>query len=115
MPTVKRVFFPLDKQLVIHDKHWSEGVVRQAVKLSGKMAYGDAAETLQETGQIRISPTSVWRLTQSWGAVLKAQERQETRREPSERPAERLSASLDGALVFILGEGWKEFKAGTIS
>ncbi len=90
-------------------------MARQAVKLSGKMPYADAAETLQETGQIRISPTSVWRLTQTWGAVLKAQEKQETRREPSESPPERLSASLDGALVYILGEGWKEFKAGTIS
>jgi len=29
--------------------------------------------------------------------------------------AERLSASLDGAMAFILGEGWKEFKVGTIS
>jgi hypothetical protein len=111
----KRVFFPLDKQLIIHDKHWSEGVARQAVKLSGKMVYADAAETLQETGQIRISPTSVWRLTQTWGVALQAQETQEVQPEPRERPAERLSASLDGAMVYIREEGWKEFKAGTIS
>ncbi len=115
MPPAKRVFFPLDRQLVIHDKHWSEGVARQAVKLSGKMPYADAAETLQETGQIRISPTSVWRLTRTWGAVLKAKEAQAARREPTESLPERLSASLDGALVFLIGEGWKEFKVGTIS
>jgi len=115
VPTAKRVFFPLDRQLVIHDKHWSEGVARQAVKLSGKMPYADAAETLQETGQIRISPTSVWRLTQNWGAVLKGQETQAAHRPASAEQAERLSASLDGALVYVLGEGWKEFKVGTIS
>jgi hypothetical protein len=100
---------------VIHDKHWSEGVARQAVKLSGKVSYGDAAEILQETGQIRISKSSVWRLTRTWGKVLKEQEAQEEHRPASQEPAERLSASLDGALVYVLGEGWKEFKVGTIS
>lgn len=100
---------------MIHDKHWSEGVARQAVKLSGKVSYGDAAEILQETGQIRISKSSVWRLTRSWGKVLKDQEAQEEHPPAGLEPAERLSASLDGALVYILGEGWKEFKVGTIS
>lgn len=100
---------------MIHDKHWSEGVARQAVKLSGKVSYEDAAEILQETGQIRISKSSVWRLTRSWGKVLKDQEAQEEHHPAGLEPAERLSASLDGALVYILGEGWKEFKVGTIS
>jgi len=101
--------------LVVHDKHWSEGVARQAVKLSGQVSYEDAAEILQETGQIRISKSSVWRLTRSWGKALKEQEAREEPRPARVEQAERMSASLDGALVFILGEGWKEFKVGTIS
>lgn len=100
---------------MIHDKHWSEGVARQAVKLSGKVSYGDAAEILQEIGQIRISKSSVWRLTRTWGKVLKGQEAEAKQYPARLKPAERLSASLDGALVFIVGEGWKEFKVGTIS
>lgn len=83
--------------------------------MSGKVSYADAAEILQETGQIRISTSSVWRLTRTWGTVLKEQETQEAHRPARPAQAERLSASLDGALVFILGEGWKEFKVGTIS
>lgn len=90
-------------------------MARQAVKLSGKVSYGDAAEILQEVGQIRISKSSVWRLTRTWGTVLKEQETHEEHRPARQAQAERLSASLDGALVFILGEGWKEFKVGTIS
>jgi hypothetical protein len=90
-------------------------VARQAVKLSGMVSYGDAAEILQETGQIRISKSSVWRLTRTWGSVLREQEAQEEHRPARSATGGRLSASLDGALVYILGEGWKEFKVGTIS
>jgi len=64
---------------------------------------------------MRISKSSVWRLTRTWGSVLKEQEAQAENPPQRQDPAERLSASLDGALVFILGEGWKEFKVGTIS
>jgi hypothetical protein len=56
-------FFPLDEQLKLRDKHWSEGVARQAVKYSGKLPFAEAAEALQEIGQIDISVKSVWRLT----------------------------------------------------
>lgn len=100
---------------MIHDKHWSEGVARQAVKWSGKVSYADAAEILQETGQISISKSSVWRLTRTWGTVLQEQEAQAEHRPARQEQAERLSTSLDGAMVFLLGEGWKEFKVGTIS
>jgi hypothetical protein len=59
------VFFPLDEQLRLRDKHWSEGVAKRAVKYSGKLSYGEAAEALVELGQIEISGKSVWRLTQA--------------------------------------------------
>jgi hypothetical protein len=64
---------------------------------------------------MRISKSSVWRLTRTWGKVLQTQGAKEGHRPARPALAERLSASLDGALVFILGEGWKEFKVGTIS
>ena len=52
-------------------------MAKQAVKYSGKLSYGEAAEALAELGQIEISVNSVWRLTQRWGGVLKRVEAQE--------------------------------------
>jgi hypothetical protein len=110
--TVRWAFFPLDRQLVIHDKHWSQGVARQAVKLSGKVSYKDAAEILQETGQIRISKSSVWRLTRTWGKVLKEQEEQEEHHPARQASAERISASLDGGAGVRSGRGLEGVQSG---
>lgn len=80
------------------------------------MAYEAVVETLQEVGQIHLSKSSVWRLSQRWGQRLKDQaDRQEAAEPPSAEPVERMSASLDGAMVYVLEEGWKELKVGTIS
>jgi len=113
---VGKAFSPLDKQLVVRDRHWSEGVSRQVVRLSGRMAYEEVVETLQEVGQIHLSKSSAWRLSQRWGQRLKDQaDRKEAADHPSVEPVERMSASLDGAMVYVLSEGWKELKVGTIS
>jgi hypothetical protein len=93
------------------------------VKYSAKMSYGDATEALQELGQIEISENSVWRLTQEWGEALKQVEEIETeqanaRDEPSTagcekaKTGERLGASLDGCMLYVREEGWKELKCG---
>lgn len=114
--SVGQAFSPLDKQLVLRDLHWSEGVARQVVRLSARMAYDEVVETLEETGQISISKASVWRLSQRWGAALQAQQAVEEAVVPGPtEPAERMSASLDGAMVYVLEEGWKELKVGTVS
>jgi hypothetical protein len=113
---VGKAFSPLDKQLIIRDRHWSEGVSRQVVRLSGRMAYEEVVETLQEVGQIHLSKSSAWRLSQRWGQRLKQyEEREDVTRDAGQEPVERMSASLDGAMVYVLKEGWKELKVGTIS
>lgn len=105
------------------DKHWSEGVAKQAVKYSGKMPFEEAVEALQELGQIEISRTSVWRLTQEWGEALKNVEERESEQAnqvldlPESGPAtvkmsERLGAGMDGTMIYIRGEEWKELKVG---
>lgn len=120
-----RDFFPLDKQLQVQDLHWSEELAREAVWLSGLVAYGDAAEILQEIGQIRISKSSVWRLAQKWGEQFQKVEEQRTEQAnaipgegqivPGEAVGqERMGASMDGAMLYVLKEGWKELKVGTI-
>ena len=107
----------------LRDKHWSEGVARQAVKYSGKLSFGEATEALQELGQIEISVKSVWRLTQSWGEALKRVEAKEdeqangTIENPipgviEQKEDKRLGAGMDGAMIYIRGEEWKELKVG---
>jgi hypothetical protein len=95
-------------------------VARQAVWLSGLMDFAQAAEALQELGQIAISASSVWRLSEEWGEKIRQQE--EIRREKGQAMAavakralgqpERLGIAMDGAMLYIRGEEWKEFKIG---
>ena len=117
------MFFPLDRQLRLNDAHWSEGVAQKAVKYSAKMSYADATEALQELAQIEISENSVWRLTQRWGEALKRVEEKEDERangiieslatgKVETRSDPRLGAAMDGAMIYIRGEEWKELKVG---
>jgi hypothetical protein len=121
--TARRVFFPLDKQLRLRDKHWSEGGAQAAVKYSAKMSFAEAAEALGELAQIDISTSSLWRLTQKWGEALKQIEEKEadqansldesTRAGQKEsKPNQRLGAAMDGSMIYVRGEAWKELKCG---
>ena len=107
----------------MNDKHWSEGVARWAVKYSAKLTYAEAREALQELAQIEISENSVWRLTQHWGEALKRVEAQEDERangtvenqatgKVETKSDVRLGASMDGTMIYIRGEAWKELKVG---
>jgi hypothetical protein len=95
------------------------------VWLSAKVTYGEVAEILQEVGQEQIGKSTVWRITQKWGEKIKEQEvkaeaaanatpgRDEWIPEEA-MDQERMGASMDGAMVYVLNEGWKELKAGTV-
>lgn len=118
-------FSPLDEQLGLKETQWSEGIVKQAVWLSGMVPFEDAALILQEIGQEEISTSSVWRLTQKWGQRLQALERQEQEQshrlaEPGEvfrresRSKGRMGLSMDGTMVYIRKEDWKELKVGCL-
>ena len=107
----------------MQDKNWSEGVAQKAVKYSAKMSYADATEALQELAQIEISENSVWRLTQEWGEALKQVEEKEaewastmieqpTPGRVTKKSDVRLGASMDGCMIYIRGEEWKELKCG---
>jgi len=100
--------------------HWSEGVARQAVWLSGKIPFGDAAEVMEELGQVSISKSSVWRLSQKWGEIFRAERENEQELESfpmhqgSISTGKRMGVSMDGFMVHVLEEGWKEVKAGCL-
>jgi hypothetical protein len=121
----KAGFFPLDQQLELWDGHWSEGVVRQAVWLSGLVCFEEAEAILRQIGRVNISGTSVWRRTQTWGAKLQQQMEAERRCanalpgkwEAPHREIEldrRMGVAMDGTMVHIREEGWKELKLGCV-
>jgi len=109
---------------VLEDKHWSEGVARQAVWLGGQAAFASVAEIMWEIGKVSISDSSVWRLAQKWGERFQAAEKARVmeaegvfptaKREEKEGKAPRLGAAMDGTMIHIRGEGWKELKTGCV-
>jgi hypothetical protein len=118
-------FFPLDKQLSLWDQHWSEQVAKHAVRLSGLAKFEEAETLLRELGQIVMSDTSVWRRVQKWGERAKALEAAQQASAiavperativPGEATGEaRLAVALDGAMIHIRQEGWKELKTGCV-
>ena len=122
---VTKGFFPLDEQLELQDQRWSEGLVKQVVWLSGLVPYDQAAEILQTVGQVEISSSSAWRLTQKWGqqlAELETKEQEQANATPDGneiQPGEvrqdrRMGLSMDGTMIYIRGEEWKELKVGCL-
>ena len=100
-------------------------MAKHAVWLSGLMEFEVAEETLARIGQIVMSDTSVWRRAKRWGEQFQAREaaQQATANalpSPSEivagekRQAKDLGVAMDGAMVHILEEGWKELKVGCV-
>ncbi len=98
-------------------------MAKRAVKYSAKMSDAEAMEALQELAKIEISVKSVWRLTQRWGEALKQVEEQEDERangtvesqatgKVEEKSDPRLGAAMDGAMIYLRGEEWKELKGG---
>ena len=93
--------------------------------MSGLTDYEQAAAVLQEVGQVVISDTSVWRLTQKWGQRLQRLEKAEQEQacrlpEPGEvyrcesHSKGRMGLSMDGTMIYIRGEEWKELKVGCL-
>jgi hypothetical protein len=89
--------------------------------LSGQVSYEDAAEILEQVGGIHISDSTVWRSTQQWGEKLKVQE-EAAAKAAQQKPVEttlavseeRLGAALDGVIIYVRSEGWKELKVGCV-
>jgi len=108
------------------EKHWSEGVAKEAVWLSGVVDSYEAAEAvMSRVGHIQMSDSTIWRRVEKWGeqfVEVEAQRQQQANRMPTRtellRPSQqqegRKGAAMDGAMVHILEEGWKELKVGCI-
>lgn len=103
----------------------SAGVARLATWLSGIVTYSEASEILGKVGGIEVSVSTVWREVQVRGerireaeapSKVEAVELEEVPLGETEerRTAKRMGSSLDGGMMYIKGEGWKEAKVGVI-
>jgi hypothetical protein len=121
----KAGFSPLSEQLEVVAEHFSPGVARQAVWLAGLVPYAQAEAILAEIGRVTVSATSIWRRLQVWGqrfAELEAadQARANALPEKWEPPSraevsdQRMGVAMDGFMVPMHAEGWKEMKLGAV-
>lgn len=100
-------------------------MVRLVTWLDGQASFRQVADILEQVGQIHLSSSTAWREGQTWGEAIRAEEQRQaehlqhlpSRAEivPGEaHQPERMGAALDGAMLYVWGEGWKEFKVGSI-
>lgn len=118
-------FFPLDQQLGLSQQGWSERLETQLVKLATKESYGEAVKTYQELVGLNLLKTTVWQRSQERGARLRAArlaaaeqawalpKRQDIIAGQPLDPVKK-GVTMDGVLVYILGEEWKEVKVGCV-
>ena len=120
-----RAFSPLDATLKLTDRQWSESVSELAVWVGGQVSFELASEILERVGGIKLSAASIWRDVQKWGQALVELEAVECQRANATPGREeiipgtpvsqqRKGVAIDGWLVHIREEGWKEVKLGAV-
>jgi hypothetical protein len=91
--------------------------------LSGLVTFDQAEQILREVGRVEISQSSIWRRVDRWGRRLQAVETLQQAKaygfaEPEgidpNRSLGRMGAAMDGTMVHIREEGWKELKVGCV-
>lgn len=116
-------FFPQDEQWGLTRSVYSPGCAKQMVWLSGLLPFEQCTEVFERIGGKMIPVSSIWRQTQDYGGRLQAQVEHERAQVKPERVhvgdaahdhRQRKGISMDGGMVNIRGEGWKELKAGAV-
>jgi hypothetical protein len=118
-------FSPLDKRWHPNGSQYSDALSREMVWLSGLLpSFRQAHQVFQRIGHRDIPCSNLWRSTQAHGQQMKRQVDYQQARVAPERILLPSTApdhdqckgiSMDGGMVNIRGEGWKEFKVGTVS
>lgn len=96
---------------------------KETVYLATKMPFEDVSQTLQRLGRVSVPTTTVWRQVQQQGERLHQYQQRQQEQVGMERtrweherydPQARVGVSLDGGMVYVRGEGWKEVKVGSV-
>jgi hypothetical protein len=96
-----------------------------AVWLGGQVSFEQASQILSQVGRVHISSSSIWRQVKKWGdRLLEHEERAcaQANAVPDRDVAQRgearhdqpMGVSVDGWMVHIRDEGWKEVKTGAV-
>lgn len=116
-------FFPLDKAWGLGVSVYSPQLSQQMVWISAHLPYEQAQAAFARLANRHIPSTSIWRESQRQGERLRAFVAHQSEQVSVERvilPDERTDhsqpkgGSLDGGMVNIRQEGWKEFKIGAL-
>lgn len=125
-PSASGAFFPLDEALGLQArKPWSLHLKWLVTRLAGRLPYDQTREVLAEIGGIELAKSSVWHIVQACGAQIGAEiEAEEAEQKAAARSwstpggrwesARRMGISMDGAMIHVLGEGWKELKLACV-
>lgn len=99
-------------------------LARDVVWLSGLVTYAQVSQVLQRVGSYSIPTTTLWERVQQEGERLVVEQTRQQGQVSLERTQWehqrydsqlRKGVSLDGGMVNIRGEGWKELKVGVVS
>jgi hypothetical protein len=116
-------FFPLDERWGLTYGVYSPNRVQQMVWLSGLLTFANCQAVFERIGHVPIPASSIWRVTQVAGArfqqrLAHAQGQVSVERtlvpHVTQDHTHQKGISMDGGMVHIRGEGWKEFKVGTV-
>lgn len=123
-------FFPLDHRLKLGDHSWTPDTIQKALRLAAEIpSFERAADCLEALTHLPISRSSLQRLTTEYGGRVVAQQAaeavatvkppakfdEETFRQIPQPDSEHMAICLDGAMINVRGEGWKEVKVCTVS
>lgn len=120
---VMQGLFPLDKQWHLDASAHTRALACQMVWLSGLLPYAQCERVFKTIGERWVSASSIWRQTHKHGQRLQTyveQQRQQVSVERIQLPDakhdhdQRKGVSMDGGMVNIRGEGWREVKVGTV-
>jgi len=116
--------YPLDERWALTRSVYSPALQHQMVWAAARGTYAEASESFARLAQRTIPATSIWAVTQAVGADWVARTTQAQAAAPLERVAlppagqdhaQPKAVSLDGGMVHVRGEGWKEFKTGLVA
>ena len=123
-------FFPLDEQLQLGEHSWTPASLKQILSLGVEIpSYRRAARRFEGLTKLPLSKSSLGRLVKEYGGQVVAQQAAEAEatvrvpakdeqmvwREIPEPDSEVMNVSIDGVLINLRDEGWKEVKIVTIS
>lgn len=103
---------------------YSSQFAYQVVWLSGHVSFAVAHQIFGQLAQVSLGTTTIWEQTQAYGKRLVEYEEKQQEHTSMERtrwnsdhydPFLKRCVSIDGGMLHIRQEGWKEFKVGLVS